>query len=93
MLDVPKKMSRDLGMGDKKFTESEVIYLIKRISGVEEDAELVKWLNHRYGCDLTKQKISNYRGAEGTQLTITKVMLYALAEHLESLGDESLDVQ
>lgn len=80
-------------MGDKKFTESEVINLIKRISGVEEDADLVKWMNDRYNCNMTKQKISNYRGSGDAQLTITKVMLHVLAEHLDSLDQQSLDVQ
>lgn len=80
-------------MSDKKFSESEVINLIKRIAGVEEDGELVEWLNDRYNCNMTKQKISNYRVSGDAQMTITKVMLHVLAEHLDGLNKQSSDVK
>lgn len=76
-------------MGKANYSEGEMIDLIKRLAGVDRDADLVEYLNARYGHGAaTKQKLTNFRASRDTKLTVTKMFLLELALHLESVNDE-----
>lgn len=77
-------------MGKTIYSEGDVIDLIKRLAGVDRDADLVEYLNARYGHGAaTKQKLTNFRSSRDTKLTVTKMFLLELAQHLESVNDEA----
>lgn len=76
-------------MGKANYSEGEVIDLIKRLAGVDRDADLVEYLNARYGDGaISKQKLTNFRASRDTKLTVTKMFLLELAQHLESINCE-----
>lgn len=76
-------------MDKTNYSEGDVIDLIKRLAGVDRDADLVEYLNARYGQGaMTKQKLTNFRSTMDSKLTVTKMFLLELAQHLESINDE-----
>ena len=76
-------------MGKTNYSEGELIDLIKRLAGVDRDADLVEYLNARYGEGAaSKQKLTNFRSSKDKKLTLTKMFLLELAQRLESIRHE-----
>ncbi len=76
-------------MNAVKYSESDIIDIMKRLIGVRSDADLVEYLNSRYSERvISRQSLSNYRSKEGKKFTITKVFLLELVQHLETIRCE-----
>lgn len=71
-------------MPDKNNREQEIVSLVKKIISAEKDADLVEYLNRKYGVTISKQMVSNFRSSGTNKPTITKLFLLELAEHFES---------
>ena len=63
----------------KNISKSEILQRIAELAGVENDNQLAAYLSKRYGCQVTRQQLSQFR--RSTTNTVTHILLMEALSH------------
>ena len=64
----------------KNISKSEILQRIAKLAGVENDNQLAAYLSERYGCQVTRQQLSQFR--RSTKNTVTHILLMEVLSHV-----------
>ena len=63
----------------KNISKSELLERVAKLAGVENDNQLAAYLSDRYGCQVTRQQLSQFR--RSTTTTVTHILLMEALSH------------
>ena len=63
----------------KNISKAELLKQVAKLAGVENDNQLAAYLSERYGCQVTRQQLSQFR--RSTTNTVTHILLMEALNH------------
>ena len=63
----------------KNISKAELLERVAKLAGVENDNQLAAYLSKRYGCQVTRQQLSQFR--RSTTKTVTHILLMEALSH------------
>ena len=67
----------------KNISKAKLLEKIAKLTGVENDNQLAAYLSDRYGCQVTRQQLSQFR--RSTTNTVTHVLLMEALSHAQQI--------
>ena len=63
----------------ENISKAELLKRVAKLAGVENDNQLAAYLSERYGCQVTRQQLSQFR--RSTTNTVTHILLMEALNH------------
>ena len=63
----------------ENISKAELLERVARLAGVKNDNQLAAYLSDRYGCQVTRQQLSQFR--RSTTNTVTHILLIEALNH------------
>ena len=63
----------------ENISKTELLRRVAKLAGVENDNQLATYLSKRYGCQVTRQQLSQFR--RSTTNTVTHILLMEALNH------------
>ena len=63
----------------ENISKAELLERVAKLAGVENDNQLAAYLSDRYGCQVTRQQLSQFR--RSTTTTVTHILLMEALSH------------
>ena len=64
----------------RNISKAELLERVAKLAGVENDNQLAAYLSERYGCQVTRQQLSQFR--RSTKNTVTHILLMEVLSHV-----------
>ena len=64
----------------RNISKAELLKRVAKLAGVENDNQLAAYLSERYGCQVTRQQLSQFR--RSTKNTVTHILLMEVLSHV-----------